>query len=105
MKALIALPVVGPLVKELLGTNPDFASIETRGASAGMTVELQGDMHVIRFALPARRPWVNELGGVASRGEWERGFTLRVSHAPWRDRRVRRLVSVQIHATETWARP
>lgn len=105
MKALIGLAVVGPLVKELLGANPDFQSITKRGESVGLTVEVQGDMRVVRFALPARRPWPAELGGVASRGEWERGFTMRVSHAPWRDRRVRRLVSLQIHATETWARP
>jgi hypothetical protein len=105
MNALLGLSDVGPLVKELLGSDPDFDSIRTRGASIGLTIETQGDMNVIRFALPARRPWANELGGVASRGEWERGFTMRVSHAPWRDRRVRRFVSLQIHATETWARP
>jgi len=105
MKALIGLSVVGPLVKELLGSEPDFASISARGASVGLSIEAQGDMHVVRFALPARRPWTSELGGVASRGEWERGFTMRVSHAPWRDRRVRRFVSLQVHATETWARP
>ena len=105
MNALIGLSEVGPLVKELLGSDPDFESIKVRGATIGLTIEFQGAMHVVRFALPARRPWANELGGVASRGEWERGFTLRVSHAPWRDRRVRRFVSLQIHATETWARP
>ena len=105
MNALIALSDVGPLVKELLGSEPDFDSIRTRGAAIGPSFDKQGDMHVVRFALPARRPWVNELGGVASRGEWERGFTMRISHAPWRDRRVRRFVSLQIHATETWSRP
>jgi hypothetical protein len=102
---LVNLAVVGPLVKELLGSKPDFDSIVARGASVGLTVEASADAHTIRFTLPARRPWSSALGGSASRGEWERVFTLRVSHAAWRDRRVRRLMSLQIQATETWARP
>jgi hypothetical protein len=102
---ILSLAVVGPLVKEILGSNPDFDSIVARGGSVGMSIEANADTHTVRFTLPARRPWSNELGGTASRGEWERVFTLRVSHAAWRDRRVRRLMSLHVHATETWARP
>jgi hypothetical protein len=105
MHSLFSLAVIGPLLEEVLGSKPDFSSILERGKSVGLDIQSIGDTHTVSFSLPSRRPWVEELGSVSSRGEWERKFTLRVSHAPWRDRRVRRLVSIKIEACESWPKP
>jgi hypothetical protein len=102
--ALCALPVVGPLVDELLGSNPDLESIVARGADANLTISDAGaNAAVVRFTLPARRPWPASLGGAASRGEYEREFSLKISWAKWRDRRNRRLVTVSVDGREIWA--
>lgn len=102
--ALCSLPVVGPLVEELLGSNPDVTGIVARGAEAKLNVtEAGANAAVVRFTLPARRPWPTTLGGAASRGEFEREFALKISWAKWRDRRNRRLVQLSVDGHEIWA--
>jgi hypothetical protein len=102
--ALCSLPVVGPLVEELLGSNPDIAAVVNRGAEVALSVTDTGsNASLVRFKLPARRPWPASLGGSASRGEYEREFTMKISWAKWRDRRNRRLVSLSVDAHEIWA--
>jgi hypothetical protein len=104
VETLCSLPVVGPLLEELLGANPDFSDILARGAEASLIIEPAGEnCSIVRFRLPARRPWPAVLGGAASRGEWEREFTLKMSWARWRDRRNRRLISLTVDGHEIWA--
>jgi len=102
--ALCSLPVVGPLIEELLGSAPDVDDIVARGSESNLSVTVTGtNVAEVRFRLPARRPWPAVLGGTVSRGEYEREFTLRISWAKWRDRRNRRLVNVNVDGHEIWA--
>lgn len=43
-----------------------------------------------------------QLGGARARNEVRRRVTVEASHAQWRDRKARRLVSVNVSADEVW---
>lgn len=47
--------------------------------------------------------WPSDWGGPSSANEMRRVVTLVTNHAPWRDRRGRRLVEVLVEADEIWA--
>jgi hypothetical protein len=83
----------------LLDTDPDWVSLAQVG---------QLDRHDDRCALTVEvsaTQWPLELGGPVSPGELARVLRLEASHAAWRDRRVRRLVRVVVHALEVWPDP
>jgi hypothetical protein len=101
-KLLVKLPGLGELIKKLLSNNPDFQSLATSFASAGAKFHKDGLVSFLEFSLPGRESWPLELGGVNSRGELTRVFTLTVSHAPWRDRKSRRLLSLAVSTIELW---
>jgi len=105
LAALEATPVIGALVSELTGARPDFEDLASRSAPLTVTHCSSGDETVVIAEFPARHDFDTALGGAHSRGELRRKFRLTVNHAKWRDRRVRRLVAVEIDAVELWPDP
>lgn len=101
-KLLVKLPLFGELIKKLLSNNPDFSTLSTSFTNSGAIFKRDGLISFLEFSLPGRESWPLELGGVNSRGELTRVFTLTVSHAPWRDRKSRRLISLGISTIELW---
>lgn len=83
----------------LLDSTPDWDAL----AAVGL-LERDGDRSVLTLELPTQQ-WPLELGGPAAPGEVSRTLRLETSHATWRDRRVRRLVRVVVHALEIWPDP
>lgn len=55
--------------------------------------------------LPGGQTWPDEIGGVPWPFEVGRYVQLFARHAPWRDRRVRRLAQVQVIVDELWPEP
>lgn len=49
--------------------------------------------------------WPDRYGGAPWPQETARTLTLTIRHAKWRDRRVRRLVGIEVTSTSTWATP
>lgn len=83
----------------LLDADPDWSALDRVG-----TLERHDDRSALTVEL-ASAHWPLELGGPSSPGELVRTVRLEASHAAWRDRRVRRLVRVVVHAQEIWPDP
>jgi hypothetical protein len=105
--AVTALPVVGELIEELLGPDPDIESISRRGFRLGLSLRRDNKKNMLRIAvrMQARNQWPADLGGTHSSGELHRVIEMRISHAKWRDRKSRRLVEMTIWAEEIWPDP
>ena len=99
---LTKLPIYGDLVKKILSSNPDFESLALSFKTLGGKFHQDGLLTLVEFSLPGRENWPLPLGGVNSRGELTRIFSLTISHAPWRDRKSRRLVSLSVSTIELW---
>ena len=95
----------GGEIKELLSNSPDFISLSKKVSMKSGSLDVDGVWSTLTFSLPARTSWDTELGGYFSPGELEREFILTVNHAPWRDRKNRRLTSLKISAIEVWSKP
>ena len=103
IKLLSAIPVAGLMVKDLLSANPDTTKFESKYSALNLQLSKNKDgSSNISFTLPSNKPWPALLGGNSAPGEFERNFNLKISWAPWRDRRNRRLVELSIFATEIW---
>lgn len=100
---LDGIPVVSDIVDHALSAKPDWAALGRSGLTT--EIEQRDDVTVISFLYPGRHEWDALLGGVCSRGEVGRRVQIVVSHAKWRDRRSRRLVSVDVFAREVWPDP
>ena len=105
LNALSELPLLGPLVSELTGASPSLGDMSQRFLPLIVTIATTGDESVVLAEFPARQDFPNILGGPHSRGEVSRRFRITVNHAKWRDRRVRRLVAVEVEAIEIWPDP
>lgn len=105
LAALEAAPAIGALVTELTGAAPDLTGLDQRYAPLVVSHIATGDETVVTVEFPARQDFDPVLGGPHARGELRRRFRLTVNHAKWRDRRVRRLVAVDIDAVELWPDP
>lgn len=103
LEVLDRVPVVSEIVESALSTKPDWDVLRRNGLSTEVTH--RDDVTVISFLYPGRHDWDTQLGGVCSRGEIGRRVEIVVSHAKWRDRRSRRLVSVDVFAREVWPDP
>jgi hypothetical protein len=105
LEALCAMPGVGPYVDELTSSayNPD--TLDTLGAPLQGTVKVDGNVTVATLTVTGSHPWSVHLGGARSDHEVARIITLTVSHAPWRDRRGRRLTYLTVDAVEVLPDP
>lgn len=92
------------VVDKATSSSPDWGLVDSlAGAKASRTTE--GNRTDLTIPVSGRQHWDDLLGGAHSRGELTRVFSLTLNHAPWRDRRVRRLVSVKVSAVELWPVP
>jgi hypothetical protein len=96
--AMEHIPALVPALG-LLDADPDWSTLAGVG-----TLERHDDRSTLTVEL-ASAHWPLELGGPAAPGEVSRTVRLEASHAAWRDRRVRRLVRVVVHAREIWPDP
>ena len=94
-------PELAAVTKALLGAAPEIPELERLGAA----VTLSGVVTRVVVRVEGTRQWEAALGGAAWAQEVEREFVLEANHAPWRDRQVRRLASVEVLAVEMHADP
>jgi hypothetical protein len=94
-----------PLVTEALSTDPDWARVGLLLTPLDGTITQDGTWSTIRFRLPAATPLPDGSTQPPWRLEQRRTVQLRISHAGWRDRRVRRLVEVGVDVDELWPDP
>jgi hypothetical protein len=94
-------------LSELLGAQPRVGVLEQlRDPIEAVLVRDEDQLRAsatIRLIEPLLYP--DGLGGLASFGEVARVFVLSVNWAKWRDREVRRLVSITSIAEEVWPAP
>jgi hypothetical protein len=102
LAALEAVPGVGVVVEEFLGSRPDLEHLAVLGDPFYISLSTDGDMSVATLAVDAELDWALALGGAASAGEVRRWIQLGANYAAWRDRRVRRLTRVTITTEEVW---
>jgi len=105
LDALTRLGGVGPYIQELTARTPDEHQLARLGAPLSARVEQDGDQREVTLHAPPSGMWPTILGGAPSPGEVRRTLQLRVSHANWRDRRVRRLMACEVTAVELWPDP
>jgi len=101
-QALLAIPLWGKVVKDLLVANPDKDNLLLSVTSLGGKLDFADGEATLTFTLPARNDWSPALGSFHSRGEYKREFVVKIKYAKWRDRRVRRLYELTINAKEFW---
>lgn len=94
-----------PLVTEALATAPDWERVRLLLSPLDGTIAQDGAWTTLRFRLPTTALLPDGSSKPAWRHEQRRSVQLRISHAGWRDRRVRRLVEVHIEADELWPDP
>lgn len=107
---LAKIAIVGEFVSTLLDTKTSKTrteKLERLSTALGATVEqIDENKTVATFAIASpNHIWPEILGGAATPGEVNRVFTLTANHAAWRDRRVRRLQTLEISVDELWAHP
>jgi hypothetical protein len=105
LEALEDLPGLGEVLSDLTSKDPDFDKLTERVADLGGSLTVEGDWSTLEVALSAAVEYPLALGGGPSMGEVRRRFRVRVSHAPWRDRKNRRLAEVTAWAEEIWPLP
>jgi hypothetical protein len=102
LDALDSIAGIGPLVADALSADPDWEAVVAQGAPYEVSVERDGNDTTVRFVVDADIVWPDALGGIGAPNELARHVTVRLNHARWRDRRVRRLVAVDVTAEELW---
>jgi hypothetical protein len=92
---------LGDVVGAALDRDVDPGHIAALGAPYQVQrEELGAERARTQLVVRGRRPWSVHLGGAPTRREVARRFTLTTSHAGWRDRRSRRLLTLEVHAIE-----
>lgn len=105
LDALTTVSGIGDIVEEVTGAKPDWELVARLGTAFEAAVERDGNDTTVTLHCAFDTSWPDELGGVPTRGELQRILRLGLSHAAWRDRRNRRLVSVTVEAEEIWPDP
>jgi hypothetical protein len=91
--------VLAPLVEVALSADVDITALETLGAPHQLVWHRGPDQRsVYQMTVTGVTDWDRALGGAAGPDEVARQLTITASHAAWRDRRVRRLVAVDVAA-------
>jgi hypothetical protein len=101
-----SVPALAELVTALTAPEPDLSQLALMAAGFGGTADRKPSGQVwVTAAFTGATTWPTILGGVAWPGEVERTVTLVGKHATWRDRRVRRLLRVEVDVREVWPDP
>jgi hypothetical protein len=89
-----------------LATEPSVDEARLLRAVEGLKGSLKVDEGATTIVVEVPPQGLSEaLGGVCQPNEVSREVTLGVRHAPWRDRRVRRLSFVHLNTIEKWPNP
>jgi hypothetical protein len=99
------VPVLDEIVEQVCASAPDFPEVVRRAAAWKCSVSKEANLHVVSLEVGAAKGWPDSWGGSFAENELRRVVTITVSHAAWRDRRARRLVSVTVERDELWADP
>lgn len=97
LAALEVVPGCRPLL-EVLGPEP-------ASAVSGVRSRRTGDGLTVASVRVSSAIWPVELGGPPSPREVSRLVRITASHAPWRDRRARRLIRVEAVSRQVWPAP
>ena len=91
------------LVEMATSATCDWDELVKRASVWGGVVEHDGkNGHTVVLNVEGAQDWPAEWGGAARANELQRQVIVEVNHAAWRDRRVRRLVSVSVTVFELW---
>lgn len=103
LAALEQLPGLGPVLELALAAECDVDALtaETSRIRGDVTVSDDGSV-TVTVPVDGVRYWDTSLGGPGMPTEVRRTVTFTARHARWRDRRVRRLTRVVVHADEIW---
>lgn len=102
LDALDKVPGVGPYVEELTAAAPSSEALDLLGEPLQAQRRSDGTRAVASLVVDAAIDWLPVLGGPAAVGELHRLLEVTAIHAPWRDRRVRRLAGLTVAAEELW---
>lgn len=92
---------LGEVTAALLASQLDVEQVLALGAAWQIElVQLPAGRCQATLTVAGGRPWSVHLGGGPSSREVARRIQLTVSHAPWRDRRSRRLLAVHVQRIE-----
>lgn len=103
--ALNDVPIISGIVDVILNTVVSETELAHMAGDMSAVVHVVGDgATVYTFVCPRAgwSTWVELLGGALSPGEEAREIKVTVRYAKWRDRRVRRLVRVDVYTHELW---
>ncbi len=103
--ALLATPHLGAIVDHMLEKEPDFEVVENSAVPYLVDlVDHANGAHTLTvfYTRDSIQHWSNMLGGPFSPGEQARELRVTSRHAPWRDRKKRRLSNVDVYAHELW---
>lgn len=104
--AALERTAAGALVAEALSAEPDMDAVGRLGERYQVSWQDEGDSRATcSFTLFGKHEYPRELGGASGTDEVARKFTLHISYAAWRDRRVRRLTRLTIHAVHVLPTP
>ena len=95
---------LGQLISEAASSNPDWDAVDKMLLGRGSR-QIEGNVTKLVVVTSGKQAWPEALGGKASRAELKRQFSIELNHAPWRDRKTRRLVQVSVSAIEVWPEP
>jgi hypothetical protein len=98
LAALEELPGGDIIVEALLGQDVDLDAL------ANYTVSQDGNETAVTITHRSL-DWPDALGGPGAPGELHRTITVTANHAKWRDRKVRRLVRIDVSVDEVWPDP
>lgn len=102
LEALLRVGAFGSVVEYFCDNDPDPEKVLRLATDVGGELNDTKLGRELTLVVDGELVWDEVLGGPAGPGEWSRTFRLEVSHAKWRDRRARRLISVQVYADEVW---
>lgn len=105
LEALETIPALAGVTDAVLGTEIDTDRLAVALAAVTGSITTTGVESTVTTRVTGKVLWPAVLGGAASPAEAARRFTFEVSHAGWRDRKVRRLRAVEITVEEIWPDP
>lgn len=102
-KFLSGMDFLKSLTDSLFSDSPDWDLIKSHPLCTD--VFENGDVFVTTLVIEGQYDWIPDLGGTPSPNEVCRIFIITTSYAKWRDRKVRRIMSLESRAIEICPKP
>lgn len=97
-KFLSGLDFLTSLTDSLFSSDPNWDLIQNHALCTA--VVHSGEVFSTTLEIPGQYDWAPDLGGTPSPNEVCRIFVITTNYAKWRDRKVRRIVSIESRAVE-----